>query len=116
MNEFKRMQKLAGIITESQLNEEVYGGQSVDRGETGSSIEFNITKNEPEYYTVEYIIKPNSKYSSKSASRNNVRTTKTGTETIKKDKNARSEWITVRGDSFLIGKDFENKIFKEENK
>jgi hypothetical protein len=110
------IQRLVKEVMEEGENRYEYSGNSVDIGETGSSIEFNITKNEPEYYTVEYIIKPNSKYSSKSASRNNVRTTKTGTETIKKDKNARSEWITVRGDSFLIGKDFENKIFKEENK
>jgi len=110
------IQRLVKEVLEEDENRYEYSGNSVDRGETGSSIEFNITKNEKEYYTVEYIIKPNSKYSSKSASRNNVRTPKTGTETIKKDKNARSEWITVRGDSFLIGKDFENKIFKEENK
>jgi hypothetical protein len=110
------IQRLVKEVLEEDENRYEYSGNSVDRGETGSSIEFNITKNEPEYYTVEYIIKPNSKYSSKSASRNNVRIPKTGTETIKKDKNARSEWITVRGDSFLIGKDFENKIFGEENK
>ena len=182
MNEFKKMQKLAGIITESQLNEaelenymffsnlkqmkrqiemmmemdpimidsilqnghdwaddhiseaknnmdqvfdflknemdksyslneEVYGGQSVDRGETGSSIEFEIKENTPEYYTIDYTITPNSKYSSRSASRNYVRTKKSGTARIKKDYNAPSEWITVQGDSFLVGKQFEKEIF-----
>jgi hypothetical protein len=44
------------------LNEEVYGGQSVDRGETGSSIEFKVKENTPEYYTISYTITPNSKY------------------------------------------------------
>jgi hypothetical protein len=93
------------------LNEEVYGGQSVDRGETGSSIEFEIKENTPEYYTIDYTITPNSKYSSRSASRNYVRTKKSGTARIKKDYNAPSEWITVQGDSFLVGKQFEKEIF-----
>lgn len=96
---------------ESQLNEEVYGGQSVDRGETGSSIEFEIKENTPEYYTIDYTITPNSKYSSRSAARNYVRTKKSGTARIKKDYNAPSEWITVEGDSFLVGKQFEKEIF-----
>ena len=93
------------------LNEEVYGGQSVDRGETGSSIEFEIKENTPEYYTIDYTITPNSKYSSRSAARNYVRTKKSGTARIKKNYDAPSEWITVEGDSFLVGKQFEKEIF-----
>jgi hypothetical protein len=93
------------------LNEEVYGGQSVDRGETGSSIEFEVKENTPEYYTIDYTITPNSKYSSRSAARNYVRTKKSGTARIKKNYDAPSEWITVEGDSFLVGKQFEKEIF-----
>ena len=186
MNEFKRMQQLAGIITESQLNEvkgikigmevldgmndkykiissepnqiilkpltfkgensifpqdfedadiqdfwmhfkkqtnesqlneaEKYGGQSADRGATGSSIEFTIVDNTPEYYTIDYKITPNSRYSSKTASRYNVREPKEGRERIKKDPNAvQKEWIRVSGDDFLIGKSFAKEIYPEEN-
>ena len=97
--------------TDRSLNEEVYGGQSVDRGETGSSIEFEIKENTPEYYTIDYTIIPNSKYSSRTASRNYVRTKKSGTARIKKNYDAPSEWITVEGDSFLVGKQFEKEIF-----
>ena len=94
------------------LNEEVYGGQSVDRGETGSSIEFEVKENTPEYYTIDYTITPNSKYSSRSAARNYVRTKKSGTARIKKDYNSpQKEWITVQGDSFLVGKQFAQEIF-----
>jgi hypothetical protein len=118
INEFKRMQKLAGVITESQLNEaeEVYGGQSVDRGATGSSIEFTIVDNTPEYYTIDYKITPNSRYSSKTASRYNVREPKTGTQRIQKNPDdVQKEWIRVSGDDFLIGKSFAKEIYPEES-
>ena len=104
-------------IDESQLNEaEKYGGQSADRGATGSEIEFTIVDNTPEYYTIDYKITPNSRYSSKTASRYNVREPKEGRERIKKDPNAvQKEWIRVSGDDFLIGKSFAKEIYPEEN-
>jgi len=37
---------------------------------------------------------------------------KSGTARIKKDYDApQKEWITVQGDSFLVGKQFEKEIF-----
>ena len=112
------MQRRLKNTNESQLNEaeEIYGGQSVDRGATGSSIEFTIVDNTPEYYTIDYTITPNSRYSSKTASRYNVREPKEGRERIKKDPNAvQKEWIRVSGDYFLIGKSFAKEIYPEEN-
>ena len=96
--------------------EEVYGGQSVDRGATGSSIEFTIIDNTPEYYTIDYKITPNSRYSSKTASRYNVREPKTGRQRIQKNPDdVQKEWIRVSGDDFLIGKSFAKEIYPEEN-
>lgn len=105
-------------MNKSSLNEaeEVYGGQSVDRGATGSSIEFTIVDNTPEYYTIDYKITPNSRYSSKTASRYNVREPKTGRQRIQKNPDdVQKEWIRVSGDDFLIGKSFAKEIYPEEN-
>jgi hypothetical protein len=111
---FSAMMMRLKNTNESSLNEaeEVYGGQSVDRGDTGSSIEFTIVDNTPEYYTIDYKITPNSRYSSKTASRYNVREPKTGTQRIQKNPDdVQKEWIRVSGDDFLIGKSFAKEIY-----
>ena len=104
-------EEIGKVLNETEKR---YGGQSTDRGDTGSSIEFTITNNTPEYYTIDYKITPNSRYSSKTASRYNVREPKEGTQQIKKNPNDTpydKKWIKVNGTDFYIGELFAKEIY-----
>lgn len=92
-------------INENQIDpNDVYSGSSVDRGETGSRIEFRVVKNTPEYFTIEYKIIPNSRFVSRTASRSYQRRVEEGSKVIYKDQvnPAQRDYIKVDGTDFQI--------------
>jgi hypothetical protein len=101
--------KNKGIISEADSSGERFGGQSQDRGETGSTIQFTVTQNTPEYFVIDYVITPNSKFSPKGGSRNFQRTVERGTTKIMKGDQKDS--IKVQGTRFYIGPKFAQKIY-----
>jgi hypothetical protein len=102
LSEIKRMQQLAGI---SKLNEsesmsedmnQSYASMSQDRGDTGSSIEFEVLNDMGNKVEIHYKITPNSQSRSKSAARGlGAREPQEGEAVVTKQ-----DWITVNGTSF----------------
>jgi hypothetical protein len=105
------MKKVKEIVKESQeeTNEEldtkkVYGGTGQNQGDTGSSLQFTVTENTPEYFEIDFTLTPNSKYRQAGAGSRSPREKEYGYAKIsKKDFNGQ---ITVKGENFNIGKDF----------
>lgn len=103
-------------INEAQIDpNETFGGASVDRGETGSRIEFQVLENTPEYFDIDYVIIPNSRFQSRSASRYNQRTREEGRARIMKDPSApQKDWIKIKGQSFQIGDNLVKMLYSTE--
>ena len=105
-----KFQDVPGAISEEV---ESFGGQSQDRGETGSTIQFKVTKNTPEYFEIDYVITPNSKSTPKTGYKHFQRTKEEGTEKIMKGdlRPDQKESIKVKGVRYYIGKRFAEKIY-----
>jgi chaperonin cofactor prefoldin len=98
----------------SDLKEEldtnkVYGGTGQNQGDSGSSLQFKVTKNTPESFEIDYVIVPNSKYRQSGAGSKSPREKQYGTATILKS-DIQNGSIRVKGDSYYIGKDFVNNL------
>jgi len=98
------VKKKAELKEESDTNK-VYGGTGQNRGDSGSSLEFTVSKNTPEYLEIDYTIIPNSKNRQSGAGSKNPREKQYGTTRIMKD-DIKNGNITVKGDNYYIGKDF----------
>jgi hypothetical protein len=98
------MKKVKDIVKENLDTEKVYGGTGQNQGDTGSSLQFTVTENTPEYFEIDFTLTPNSKYRQAGAGSRSPREKEYGYVKIsKKDFNGQ---ITVKGENFNIGKDF----------
>ena len=104
-----RILKNKSILTETVIKEEldtkkVYGGTGQNQGDTGSSLQFTVIEDNPEYFEIDFTLTPNSKYRQAGAGSRSPREKEYGYAKIsKKDFNGQ---ITVKGENFNIGKDF----------
>ena len=87
-----------GLREESNTNK-VYGGTGQNRGDSGSSLEFTVSKNTPEYLEIDYTIIPNSKNRQSGAGSKSPREKQYGTTRIMKD-DIKNGNITVKGDNY----------------
>jgi hypothetical protein len=98
------MKKVKDIVKENLNTEKVYGGTGQNQGDTGSSLQFTVTKDTPEYFEIDFTLTPNSKYRQAGAGSRSPREKEYGYAKItKKDFNGQ---ITIKGENFNIGKDF----------
>jgi hypothetical protein len=88
----------------------VYGGTGQNMGDTGSSIEFKIIDNTPEYFEIDYVIIPNSRYRQSGAGSRTPREKEYGTARIEKNPIIQGGYIRVKGDSYYVGKEFVKNI------
>ena len=108
-NDAVRILKNKSILTETVIKEEldtkkVYGGTGQNQGDTGSSLQFTVIEDNPEYFEIDFTLSPNSKYRQAGAGSRSPREKEYGYAKIsKKDFNGQ---ITVKGENFNIGKDF----------
>jgi hypothetical protein len=84
----------------------VYGGTGQNMGDTGSSIEFKVIDNTPEYFEIDYVIIPNSRYRQSGAGSRTPREKEYGTARIEKNPIIQGGYIRVKGDSYYVGKEF----------
>jgi chaperonin cofactor prefoldin len=99
----KKVKEIKKLAEELDTNK-VYGGIAQNQGETGSSLQFTVTENTPEYFEIDFTLTPNSKYRQVGAGSRSPREKEYGYAKIsKKDFNGQ---ITVKGENFNIGKDF----------
>ncbi len=87
----------------------VYGGTGQNMGDTGSSIEFRVIDNQPEYFEIDYVIIPNSRYRQSGGSRS-YREKEYGTAKIEKNPIINGGYIRVKGDNYYVGKNFVNDL------
>jgi hypothetical protein len=91
-------------VAEELDTKKVYGGTGQNQGATGSSLQFTVSENTPEYFEIDYTLTPNSKHRPAGAGSRSAREKEYGYAKIsKKDFNGQ---ITVKGENFYIGKDF----------
>ena len=91
-------------LAEELDTKKVYGGIAQNQGSTGSSLQFTVSENTPEYFEIDYILTPNSKNRPAGAGSRSPREKEYGyAKILKKDFNGS---ITVKGENFNIGKDF----------
>jgi hypothetical protein len=108
-NDAVRILKNKSILTETVIKEEldtkkVYGGTGQNQGDTGSSLQFTVIEDNPEYFEIDFTLSPNSKYRQAGAGSRSPREKEYGyAKILKKDFNGQ---ITVKGENFNIGKDF----------
>jgi hypothetical protein len=91
-------------LAEELDTKKVYGGIAQNQGSTGSSLQFTVSENTPEYFEIDYILTPNSKNRPAGAGSRSPREKEYGYAKI--SKNGFNGSITVKGDNFDIGKDF----------
>jgi hypothetical protein len=98
------IKKKSKELAEELDTKKVYGGIAQNQGSTGSSLQFTVNENTPEYFEIDYILTPNSKNRPAGAGSRSPREKEYGYAKIsKKDFNGQ---ITVKGENFNIGKDF----------
>ena len=91
-------------LDEALDTNKTYGGTAQNQGDSGSSLQFTVTENTPEYFEIDFTLTPNSKYRQAGAGSRSPREKEYGYAKIsKKDFNGQ---ITVKGENFNIGKDF----------
>ena len=91
-------------LAEELDTKKVHGGIAQNQGSTGSSLQFTVSENTPEYFEIDYTLTPNSKNRPAGAGSRSPREKEYGYAKIsKKDFNGS---ITVKGENFDIGKDF----------
>jgi hypothetical protein len=91
-------------LAEELDTKKVYGGIAQNQGSTGSSLQFTVSENTPEYFEIDYILTPNSKNRPAGAGSRSPREKEYGYAKI--SKNGFNGSITVKGENFDIGKDF----------
>jgi hypothetical protein len=99
-------------IKEDEGSSKVHGGTGQNQGDSGSSLEFTIAKKGPDYFDIDYTIIPNSKHRQSGAGSRSPREKQYGSTRIMKD-DIKNGYITVKGDSYQIGKDFVNQSLNE---
>jgi hypothetical protein len=97
------------VVKENLDTNKVYGGTGQNMGDTGSSIEFKVIDNTPEYFEIDYIITPNSRYRQSGGSRI-PREKEYGTAKIEKNPIIQGGYIRVKGDSYYVGRNFVNNL------
>ena len=101
--------KNKSILTETVIKEEldtkkVYGGTGQNQGDTGSSLQFTVIEDNPEYFEIDFTLSPNSKYRQAGAGSRSPREKEYGYVKVKKADF--DGYITAKGENFYIGKDF----------
>ena len=91
-------------LAEELDTKKVHGGIAQNQGSTGSSLQFTVSENTPEYFEIDYILTPNSKNRPAGAGSRSPREKEYGYAKI--SKNGFNGSITVKGENFDIGKDF----------
>jgi hypothetical protein len=91
-------------LAEELDTKKVHGGIAQNQGSTGSSLQFTVSENTPEYFEIDYILTPNSKNRPAGAGSRSPREKEYGYAKI--SKNGFNGSITVKGENFNIGKDF----------
>jgi hypothetical protein len=102
------VKKKAELKEESNTNK-VYGGIGQNRGDSGSSLEFKVIKNDDESIEIDYTITPNSKNRQSGAGSKSPREKQSGTTKIMKN-DIKNGNITVKGDSYSVGKNFLDQL------
>lgn len=97
------------VVKENLDTNKTYGGTGQNMGDTGSSIEFKVIDNTPEYFEIDYVITPNSRYRQSGGSRI-PREKEYGTAKIEKNPIIKGGYIRVKGDSYYVGRDFVNNL------
>ena len=102
-----------GLREESNTNK-VYGGTGQNRGDSGSSLEFTISKKGRDeegrdYIDIDYTIIPNSKNRQRGAGSRSPREKEYGYQRITKD-DIMNGYIKVKGDNYQIGKNFLDQL------
>ena len=97
------------VVKENLDTNKVYGGTGQNMGDTGSSIEFKVIDNTPEYFEIDYVITPNSRYRQSGGSRI-PREKEYGTAKIEKNPIIQGGYIRVKGDSYYVGRNFVNNL------
>ena len=102
-----------GLKEESNTNK-VYGGTGQNRGDSGSSLEFTISKKGRDeegrdYIDIDYTIIPNSKNRQRGAGSRSPREKEYGYQRITKD-DIMNGYIKVKGDNYQIGKNFLDQL------
>jgi hypothetical protein len=97
-----------GLREESHTNK-TYSGMGQNRGDSGSSLEFKVIKNEDESIEIDYTIIPNSKNRQSGAGSKSPREKQSGTTKIMKS-DIKNGNITVKGDSYSVGKNFLDQL------
>lgn len=92
------------VVKENLDTNKVYGGTGQNQGDTGSSIQFTVTEDTPEYFEIDFTLTPNSKYRQAGAGSRSPREKEYGFAKISKENF--NGYITVKGENFYIGKDF----------
>ena len=108
-NDAVRILKNKSILTETVIKEEldtkkVYGGTGQNQGDTGSSLQFTVIEDNPEYFEIDFTLSPNSKYRQAGAGSRSPREKEYGYVKVKKADF--DGYITAKGENFYIGKDF----------
>lgn len=92
------------VVKENLDTNKIYGGAGQNQGDTGSSIQFTVTEDTPEYFEIDFTLTPNSRYRQAGAGSRSPREKEYGYVKISKaDFNG---WIEAKGEKFYIGKDF----------
>jgi hypothetical protein len=92
-----------GLAEEIDTNK-VYGGTGQNQGDTGSSLQFTVIKDTPEYFEIDFTLTPNSRYRQAGAGSRSPREKEYGY--VKVSKADFDGWIKAKGENFYIGKDF----------
>ena len=96
--------KKAMLKKEEVDSSKIYGASSRNQGDTGSSLQFTIIEDTPEYFEIDYIITPNSKYRPAGAGSRSPREKEYGYAKISKaDFDGE---IIVKGERYNLGRDF----------
>ena len=110
-NEQETLDKIAALAfpTQNEIKEEldtkkVYGGTGQNQGDTGSSLQFTVIEDNPEYFEIDFILTPNSKYRQAGAGSRSPREKEYGY--VKVSKADFDGYVTAKGEKFYIGKDF----------
>jgi hypothetical protein len=98
-----------GGLKEELNTNKVYGGIGQNRGDSGSSLEFKVIKNDDESIEIDYTIIPNSKNRQSGAGSKSPREKQSGTTKIMKS-DIKNGNITVKGDSYSVGKNFLDQL------
>jgi hypothetical protein len=98
------VKKMEDRLAEEIDTNKVYGGTGQNQGDTGSSLQFTVIKDTPEYFEIDFTLTPNSRYRQAGAGSRSPREKEYGY--VKVSKADFDGWIKAKGENFYIGKDF----------